>query len=199
MAKGANRRTSFELYHINPNEVKTSQSWFNEQIKFLSTKKVTPNRLMVGDGGSELTSRLEPGKLYFFYYDPKYKDTLPYYDYFPMVLPFERDKTGFLGLNLHYLDYKPRMMLFKELAKVHGQNMMTEAAKIEYSWSLIKGASKMKFAQACIKRYLFSHVKSPFLAVPEESWYTAMMLPVQRFVGATKEQVWRDSSRYKSW
>jgi hypothetical protein len=199
MAKGANRRTAFELYHINPNDVKNSKSWFDEQIKFLSTKKVTPNRLMIWDGGRELTSYLMPGKLYFFYYDPKYKDTLPYYDYFPMVLPYDKDDKGFIGLNLHYLDYKPRMMLFKALVKEHGKGIMTEKAKIQYSWDLIKGVSKMKFAQACIKRYLFSHVKSPYLAVPEESWYTAMMLPVQRFVGAKKEQVWADSAQFKSW
>ena len=199
MAKGANRRTSFELYHINPNDVKNSQSWFNEQIAKLSTKKITPNRLMIGDGGRELTGRLIPGKLFFFYYDPKHKDTLPYYDQFPLVLPYDRDKNGFIGLNLHYLDYRPRMMLFKELVKISGQNMMTESAKIQYSWDLIRGASRTKLAQACIKRYLFSHVQSPFLAVPEESWYTAMLLPVQRFVGASKEQVWRESAKYKSW
>lgn len=199
MPIGANRRTSFELYHISPNEVKKSQSWFDEQVRKLSTKKITPNRLMMGDGGSELTGTLVPGKLFFFYYDPKHKETLPYYDQFPMVIPYNRDKTGFIGLNLHYLDYKSRMGLFQALVKNHGNNMMTESAKIQYSWELINGVSKMKLAQACIKRYLFDHVQSPYLAVPEESWYTAMLLPVQRFVKATKEQVWADSSRFKSW
>lgn len=199
MAVGANRRTSFELYHISPSDVKRSRTWFDEQIRHLATKKITPNRLMMGDGGAELTGTLIPGKLYFFYYDPKYKDTLPYYDQFPLVLPYDRDKTTFIGLNLHYLEYKPRMELFKALAKNHGQNMMSESAKIRYSWELIKGVSKTSLAQACIKRYLFEHVKSPYLAVPEESWYTAMLLPVQRFAKATKEHVWRDSARHTSW
>ena len=42
------------------------------------------------------------GRMYFYFYDPKTKDTLPYYDKFPLVIPIERYPDGFLGLNLHY-------------------------------------------------------------------------------------------------
>jgi hypothetical protein len=42
------------------------------------------------------------GRMYFYYYDPKTKDTLPYYDKFPLVIPIERYSDGFLGLNLHF-------------------------------------------------------------------------------------------------
>ena len=41
------------------------------------------------------------GKLNMFFYDPKHKKTLPYYDTFPLVLPLETYNDGFLGLNLH--------------------------------------------------------------------------------------------------
>jgi hypothetical protein len=30
------------------------------------------------------------GRMYFYYYDPKTKDSLPYYDRFPLVIPIER-------------------------------------------------------------------------------------------------------------
>jgi len=43
------------------------------------------------------------GRLNMFFYDPKFKKTLPYYDTFPLVLPLERYDDGFLGINLHYL------------------------------------------------------------------------------------------------
>ena len=39
------------------------------------------------------------GKLYFFAYDPKWKDKLSKYDKFPMVFPIELYGDGFLGLN----------------------------------------------------------------------------------------------------
>ena len=43
-----------------------------------------------------------PGKMYFYFYDPKYKAVLPIYDRFPLVIPIEPYPDGFLGLNLHY-------------------------------------------------------------------------------------------------
>ena len=46
------------------------------------------------------------GRLNMFFYDPKFKKTLPYYDTFPLVLPLEPYSDGFLGINLHYLPMK---------------------------------------------------------------------------------------------
>ena len=43
------------------------------------------------------------GSMQMFYYDPKYKETLPYYDRFPLSIIVKPAKGGFLGLNLHYL------------------------------------------------------------------------------------------------
>jgi len=192
------RKTSLELYHIDPTQVVNSKKWFDEQVKMLSTKKITPNRIMIGDGGMNLTSRLVPGRPIFFYYDPKFKETLPYYDQFPLVIPYAKTENGFIGLNLHYLDYRPRMMLFKELTAIYEKGG-ADTAKIKYSWDLIKGMSKLKAAAPCIKQYLLPHVKSPFCEIPHESWYTAMLMPVQRFVGATKEQVWKESSKKAHW
>lgn len=192
MPKGTNRRTSLELYHINPQDVKKSQAWFDEQVAKLSTKKITPNRLMYGDGGSTLTSRLMPGKMYFFYYSAKHQDTLPYWDQFPLVIPFTKHKDGFTGLNFHYLGYRERMLLIKELDRIMGTGF-GETRKLEMVWGLVNSMSKLGTARACVKRYLTSHVKSPYCEVPYSSWYTAMMMPVQRFVGATKEHVWSES------
>ena len=192
------RRTTFELYRIDPQDVSRSQKWFDDKVSQLATKKITPNRLMMGDGGMNLTGRITPGSLYYFYYDPKHKDTLPFYDIFPMVFPFAKDTTGFTGLNLHYLPYKERMILFQELLKITNTPAVNEVGrmhKIRYSWDLIKGFSQLRAARPCVKRYLFDHVKSPFLYVDPIDWHTAMMLPLARFQGATKEQVWADSRR----
>ena len=192
------RKTTFELYRIDPSDVKRSQAWFDEKVRQLSTKKITPNRVMMGDGGMNLTSTLMPGSLYYFYYDPKHKETLPYYDIFPMVFPFDKDKTSFIGLNLHYLPYRERMILFQELMKAASTPEINEIGrniKLRYSWDLIKSFSKLRNAKPCVKRYLFTHVKSPFLFVDPFDWHTAMMLPLQRFQKASKEKVWSESRR----
>jgi hypothetical protein len=72
---------------------------------------------------------------------------------------------------------------------------MDETTKLRYSWQLIDGASRYKLAQPCIKQYLVEHVRSPFRKIDSNDWATAMMLPVERFVGASNEQVWADSKR----
>ena len=35
------------------------------------------------------------GKMYFYYYDPKTKDSMPYYDRFPLVIPIDQYSDGF--------------------------------------------------------------------------------------------------------
>lgn len=192
---GSNRKTALELYRVNLADVKRSKAWFDERIKFLSTKKITPNRLMVTEEGNKLTSNIEPGKLYSYYYMPKNWKTLPYYDTFPMVFPYDRDSTTFIGLNLHYLDYYYRFEVFRELMKTANNKSLSDDTKLKYNWDLIKSVSRLKPAKHCIKRYLFSHVQSPFLEFTPKDWTTALTLPVERFVGASKQQVWSDSRR----
>ena len=51
------------------------------------------------------------GRLNMFFYDPKFKKTLPYYDTFPLVLPIENYPDGFLGINFHYLPMSLRLQL----------------------------------------------------------------------------------------
>ena len=43
------------------------------------------------------------GTMQMFFYDPKHKETLPYYDLFPLIVVIGPAEGGFYGLNLHYL------------------------------------------------------------------------------------------------
>jgi hypothetical protein len=70
-----------------------------------------------------------------------------------------------------------------------------ETTRIKYSWALIDGVSKYKAAQPCIKQYLSGHVRSQFRQVTSSDWATAMLLPVERFVGASKQEIWADSRK----
>jgi hypothetical protein len=129
-------------------------------------------------------------------YDAKDKDTLPYWDKFPLVLPYKKVAGGFMGLNLHYLPYQPRVMLLQRLMEFATDKNMNENTRIRYSWSLIGGVSKFKWAEPCIKHYLTDHVKSTFRKIDAQDWATAVLLPVEQFVGATKTKVWADSMGY---
>jgi hypothetical protein len=128
-----------------------------------------------------------------FAYDPKHKDTLPYYDKYPMVFPFKKLPDGFMGLNLHYLPYGLRVKLMDRLLQFKNNSNMDETTKLKFSWNLINGLARFAPAKPCVKHYLNEHLKSPFININAQDWPTAMMLPVERFVGATKEKVWQES------
>jgi len=171
---------------------KKSRNWFQQQARLLGTQQPTPQKVM---RGGELTSRPMPGKLYMFLYDPKHKETLPYYDMFPLVFPFSKDSTGFTGLNMHYLPYQMRVMLLQRLMDFASNKSMDETTRLKYSWSLIDGVSRYKLAQPCVKKYLANHVKTQLKLIPANDWATAMLLPVEQFVGSNKQKVWQDSLR----
>lgn len=183
----------FEQNHISFRDVKDSQEWFSDKTQ--SMKSITPNKVMMGQGGQNMTHVLQPGKLYMFYYDPKLKETLPYYDTFPLVLPFARNTDTFTGLNLHYLDYQTRFQLFKALLKITGAGRLSDKTKLEYSWKLVKSAATLAPAQACIKMYLFDQLRSPFLEIPPKEWATASLLPCARFRGASEKYIWENSKK----
>ena len=185
----------FEKNRYNLDDVsKKSRAWFQQQVLLMTRKRITPNRVIQSDP-QQLRAQVFPGFLYMFAYDPKLKDTLPYYDQFPLVFPFRKVPGGFYGLNLHYLPYPLRVQLLDRLMTFANNDKMDETTKIKYSWNMIDGLSRYKLAQPCVKHYLNDHVRSPFRRIEANDWATAMMLPVERFQGATKEQVWTDSRR----
>lgn len=182
----------FEKNRYDYSIVRKSKTWFDQQALLLAGKGVTPSRLMA-DRGIQRSAKIEPGKLYMFFYDPKHKNTLPYYDTFPMVFPWKKTPDGFIGLNLHYLPYPIRVRLMDKLLQFKQNSNMDLQTQLKFSWSLIDGVAKFAPAKPCVKQYLSEHVRSPFMQISAIDWPTAMMMPVERFVGATKEKVWQES------
>jgi len=192
----AKQESLIDVFERNQYDLKTaarkSQAWFQQQVLLISKQNITPKKLMEGD---DISSRIIPGNLYMFFYDAKHKDTLPYWDRFPLVFPYRKTPDGFIGLNLHYLPYQLRVQLLDRLSFFKNNNKMDETTRLKYSWALIDGVSKYRAASPCIKQYLTEHVRSPYKKVNAPDWATAMMLPVESFVGANKQQVWQDSKR----
>lgn len=172
-----------------------SRAWFQQQATLLGRQNLTAKQVLNSDT-HRVKNSIVPGGMYMFMYDPKGKDELPYFDTFPLVLPYKKVAGGFIGLNLHYLPYQPRMILLQRLMDFATDRNMNENTRIKYSWSLIGGVSKFKSAEPCVKHYLIDHVKSTFRKIEAQDWATAVMLPVEQFVGASKNKVWKDSMGY---
>ena len=79
--------------------VKKSSSWYRNAVASIADT-VTARKLY---NQGKINQRPSGGRLNLFFYDPKFKEKLPYYDTFPLVLPFETIRGGFLGINFHYL------------------------------------------------------------------------------------------------
>ena len=123
------------------------------------------------------------GKMYFFKYDPIGKQRLPQYDKLPMAFPIERYSNGFLGLNLHYLSIGQRASLIEKLLEFRNNNKMDESTKLLISYQLLKSMSKIETLMGpCVRRYLWSQVRSKFIEIYPSEYDKAIQLPVEDWV-----------------
>jgi len=169
----------------------------NQAREWLRAKvtNLKPSRQALLADRQRLKNNAIIGRMYFYFYDPKTKDKLPYYDRFPLVLPIEQYNDGFLGLNLHYIHPKQRIILLDKLSEYANNTKFDKTTKLRLSYDLLSRASKTNEVNPCIKRYLFSHVESRFLEVTADEWDIAALLPVSLFVGATANKVYADSRK----
>jgi hypothetical protein len=167
-----------------------SRAWLRAKVKDL---KPTSAGLMTDRQRLKTTSMI--GKMYFYFYDPKTKDSMPYYDQFPLVIPIERYNDGFLGLNLHYIHPKHRMVLLDKLSDTTNNDTYDEKTKFKINYRYLSAASRIFEATPCIKRYLFTQIESRFLEITADEWDIAAMLPLESFVGATTSKVYADSRK----
>lgn len=165
-----------------------SRQWYQAQIRRLGLNTLTPNKAL-SSGIGNLVTNVEPGKMYLFMYNPKLKGILPYYDEFPLVLPFNKIPGGFLGINLHYLPPLLRMKLLDSLLKLADTSTMNNRTKLQMSWNIIGDFSRFPEVKPCVKKYLFSNVQSRFLSVNPQDWRAAIFLPLESFQGESKSTV----------
>jgi hypothetical protein len=162
-----------------------STAWFRDKIAEFGTPKAMQ---LIRDGKQSSSPFF--GNLNMFFYDPKFKKTLPYYDRFPLVLPIERYSNGFLGINLHYLPIPLRIRLLDELIDYSTDTNFDSKTKINANYSKLKN---VKLLKPTLKRYLAGKVKSRFRRVDADEFTVATLLPVQRFTKSSAAKVWNDS------
>ena len=134
------------------------------------------------------------GSMQMFFYDPKLKETLPYYDRFPLSIIIKPAKGGFLGMNLHYL---PPILRAKFLDALMDNvtSKKSPDAKFKLTTRLLAGTSKLEYYKPCIKHYLTEHVKSKFAEVKAPEWEIATFLPTAMFEKANIRKVYADSRK----
>lgn len=160
-----------------------SQKWFAETIKQVKGHKVV---------------KPQPGRIYAYAYDAKHKDTLPYWDKFPLIIYLGLGKQGqtplMYGLNLHYIPPKARQQFLEELLKQYANTpTITNKTKLKIDWSQVKG---FKGADQMIKAYLPGHIMGSLVEIAPKDWANVVTMPLQSFMSKGKRfsanKVWQN-------
>jgi len=167
-----------------------SANWYKKQVSDLSSR-ISASKLMKQ---GRLLGRPSQGRLNMFFYDPKLKQTLPYYDTFPLVLPLQSAPGGFLGLNFHYVAPLVRFNILNELQKYATDNKFDANTRLLVTYNKIK---RNPYTKAMIKHYLYNHVRSNFLRVDVNEAPVAVLLPVQQFRKQSPSYVYSQSRKNK--
>ena len=174
-------------------EVKRSAQWFQDKIKglkgtvknrFSSTNAAKFYRESEKIQDSVFQRRASLGDLFCYYYNPKYRKTLPYYDMFPMIMLLSAEKETFLGINFHYLRPKWRAILLDRVSAKIGGGLP--------KWSKLR---QIRQIAPTIKRYRFDHIMKKVIPIEEDEQEIAIFLPTEKFKKAGKANVWSDSER----
>lgn len=167
-----------------------SRDWFRRRVQ--SIRRVNRSQLMKEEP-IQLKNQFVPGAMVMFFYDPKLKKTLPYYDGFPLVIVLDKAEGGFLGLNLHYLPPTLRAKFLDALLEVASDTKYNDQTKFDVTYSLLKRAAKFKYFKPCIKHYLTDHIRSRFGFIPAPEWEIATFLPTADWQKASGSAVYKDS------
>lgn len=175
-----------------PAREQAARDWYRAEAQ--KYKNLSETNFMKDSKGS-LTDRPLVGHMYFMYYHAKHRDTLPYYDFFPLVFPYKKTPDGFMGINLHYLPLQYRAKLMDALYDITNNKTFDDTTKLKLSYAVLDSAAKYRYFKPCVKRYLTTQIRSRFLHVHPTEWDIALFLPLEKFRGAKKQTVWKDSKK----
>ena len=147
-----------------------SYDWYRKKVQSMTTPGA---RGLINQGKATVAPKY--GMMNLFGYDPKFKETLPYYDRFPLIFPIDFAKGGFYGINFHYLQPGARVNFLRQLSRFASDKNFD--SKTRYNIGNLSG----RYYKKTIKHYLYSQVRSSFLNITAEEMAIAIFLPVARF------------------
>lgn len=195
MAKNLFQKVEFEAFRagITP-RTRESRAWFRKRVQNM---RVNRRELMASDPIEE-RSRSASGSMYMFFYDAKHRDTLPYWDAFPLIVAVGPAPKGFYGMNLHYLPIPLRAKFLDELMDITNNKRFDETTKFNVSYSFLKRAANMRYFKPCYKHYLTSQVDGNLSYIPPPEWEIATFLPAAQWQKGGRSQAYADARKMVS-
>ena len=169
-----------------------ARRWFRKKTTELGG---TNRQSLLKDAALKRQGAPSPGDMYMYFYDPKHRQTLPYYDMFPLTIMVEPTRDGFYGLNLHYLSPMLRAKFLDKLMDTANNQRFDDDTKLGLNYQMLKSVAKYREFQPCFKRYLTKHIQGKVAKVEAPEWDIAIFLPIEQFKGKNKTHVWGASKR----
>ena len=179
----------FDRIKVRAGDTDRSATWYRTQVNRIASGK--PAGQLFREG--KLQGRPSVGRLNLFGYNPKLRAKLPYYDIFPLVLPLEPIKGGFMGMNFHYLPPLLRFRLLERMQARASDRRFDSKTRFEVNYDDVKN---IKIVKPTIKKYLYAYCQTGFLRINADDAAIAIYLPVQRFKKAPEATVYADSRKF---
>jgi hypothetical protein len=137
---------------------------------------------------------MQPGKIYIFKYEPKYMDSLSYYDKHPIVLALGTimgvDGKMTVGLNISWYPPSARKYIVEKIREIYKTYYEKSMVQSPYSANkqgfVIMDLYKLKTIldnvglSFAIRSYIPKRIKSPKVCVCYEDWDKAIMIDQPR-------------------
>ena len=179
----------FDRIKVRAGDTDRSATWYRSQVNRIASGKTAGQLFREG----KLQARPSVGRLNLFGYNPKLRAKLPYYDIFPLVLPLEPIKGGFMGMNFHYLPPLLRFRLLERMQARASDRRFDSKTRFEVAYDDVKN---IKIVKPTINKYLYAYCQTGFLRINADDAAIAIYLPVQRFKKAPEATVYADSRKF---
>jgi len=172
-----------------------SREWFRKKVQNMQVNRRALMKEDPIDRQSASTGRNKAviGKMAMFFYDAKHRDTLPYWDAFPLVIIAGPAPKGFYGLNLHYLPIALRAKFLDSLMNYTTDNNYDEDTRLGITYRMLKNTSRLRYFQPCFKHYLTSQVEQNIAFVSAPEWEIATFLPTAQWRGGGQSVAYKNT------
>ena len=147
----------------------------------------------IGIGKYKFNGSFELGQLYYFRYNPKFRDVLSFYDGKPLVFFIGKNQYGnLMGLNIHFIPMKLRERMFKQI------KFRTDGKPLKFT--MLKGIGVVaRFFPSIIRSYIPSRMRG-IITIPldQATLNEVKSLPTEKFFGKSSDEIFKITMSMKN-
>jgi len=128
------------------------------------------------------------GQIYYYQYQPKYKDILSFYDRKPLIIFLKNiDGTHFFGFNIHFIPMKLRERIFKEFEQTNGDKKISS----EKVWTQLPTIQRLY--PFILRMYLRNRVQETIYSIPQRllDYKNVALFPTEKFFKKSSDEIFR--------